>query len=135
MDTCEITEKRSCNDVEKSSEPKQAIPRRTYVPAVDVLESAGETVIYADMPGVDETSIDIVLENNVLTIRGIPESVDFPGKVLVYRELGVGDFERSFTLTDAVDREAISASIRHGVLKVVLPKANPGTRKIAVTAS
>ena len=136
MDTFEVAEKCSCRNSEKSSEETGlAAPRRAYVPGVDVVDNAGETVVFADMPGVDETSISITLENNVLSIKGTPEEVEYPGKSLVYREFGVGDYERSFSLTDTVDRNAISASIKDGVLRIVLPKLNHKARTIEVAAS
>ena len=136
MDSFEVAEKCSCRNDEKSSEEtRPAAPRRAYVPGVDVVDGAGETVVFADMPGVDEASISIMLENNILSIKGTPEDIDYPGKSLVYREFGVGDYERSFSLTDTVDRDAISASIKDGVLRVVLPKSNHAARKIEVAAS
>ena len=136
MDTYDVAEKCGCNQVETAREEvKQVEPQRTYVPAVDVVDSVGETVLFADMPGVDESSIDIVLDKNVLTIKGTPEAFDCQGGDLVYREFGVGAFERSFTLGDSVDREGIVASIKDGVLKVTLPKIQRQARKIEVAGA
>ena len=135
MDKYELKEK-DCKDCKEEVAAPEGVERmetrKAYVPAVDVLDSESETVLYADMPGADESSIEIMLEKNVLTIRAKPDYPEYPGYDLVYSEYGVGDFERSFTLTDGIDREKIAASVKDGVLKVTLPKAAPAMRKISV---
>jgi HSP20 family protein len=50
-------------------------------------------------------------------------------------EYGVGDYERSFTLPNEIDRECIQATVKHGVLKLTLPKAQQAVaKKITVAA-
>lgn len=116
-------------------EPEGAERTRTstvYMPGVDIYEQDEHTVLLADMPGVDESSIDITLEKNILTIRGFVEE-PMQGYGLAYSEYGVGDYERTFALSDEVDRNKIEASMKDGVLRLVLPKAEAArTRKIAV---
>jgi HSP20 family molecular chaperone IbpA len=87
------------------------------------------------MPGVDEKSIDITLEKNVLTIYGTVEA-DIPeNHNLFLSEYGIGDYQRVFTLSDEVDREKIQAIVNNGVLKLILPKAEAAkTKKIQVKA-
>ncbi len=48
---------------------------------------------------------------------------------LVYAEYGIGDFYRSFTITEAVDRDKIEARLKDGVLKIILPKAEASKPK------
>ena len=111
-------------------------PRKVFKPDVDIIEEKEETVLTADLPGVDEKTLDITLEKNVITIRGRVEPEIPAGFRLVYGEYEVGDYERAFTLSDEVDKEKIQATIRNGVLKLVLPKAAAArTRKIAITAA
>ncbi len=111
-------------------------PRRVFKPDVDIIEEKDETVLTADLPGVDEKSLDITLEKNVITIRGRIGTEIPAGLRLAYGEYEVGDYERAFTLSDEVDKEKIQASIKSGVLKLVLPKAAAAkTRKIAITAA
>jgi HSP20 family molecular chaperone IbpA len=107
--------------------------RKVYTPAVDIMERKDDIVVIADMPGADEQSVDITLEKNVLTIYGKVET-DMPEKhTLHLSEYGIGDYQRVFTLTDEVDRDNIQASVKNGVLRIVLPKAaTVKTRKIAV---
>lgn len=107
-------------------------PGRTYVPQADIFESNGEVVLLVDMPGVDAESLDIVLEENVLKLSG---SVDFEapeGYDLALAEYGVGNFQRAFSISNEIDQSRIEASIKNGVLRLVLPKAVPTMRKIAV---
>jgi HSP20 family protein len=107
---------------------------RVYIPQVDIYSANDDIVILADMPGVVEKNIDITLEKNVLTINGYIANVEEPEEYeLVHSEYGIGDYQRSFTLPDEIDRDNIEASLSHGVLRVTLPKAPEAqTRKITV---
>ncbi|MBF0457576.1 MAG: Hsp20/alpha crystallin family protein [Nitrospirae bacterium] len=109
---------------------------KVYTPAVDIVEKAKEILVTADMPGVDDKSIDITLEKNVLTIYGKVD-VDVPEKYRAsYVEYGIGDYRRSFTLSNEIDREHIEATVKNGVLRLVLPKAEAAkTKKIEVRAA
>jgi len=110
-------------------------PRRIYTPAVDILETDDHIEIYADMPGVDESSVDLTLEKNVLTIYGKVEA-DIPENLrLAVSEYGIGDYQRQFVLSNEVERDRIEAVVKNGVLSIQLPKApSAKTRKIAVRA-
>jgi len=89
----------------------------------------------ADMPGVPIESVDINLEGEQLTIRGAVPQSDGVGRILL-REYAVGDYYRQFTLSNDIDREKIQASMKDGVLKLVLPKAEAAKpRKIEVKSS
>jgi HSP20 family molecular chaperone IbpA len=104
-----------------------------YAPRCDIFENHDGLVLLADMPGVDEKSIAIDLESGVLTITGKVSEEQYPGRELAYREYRMGDFERSFTLSDEVDTDKIEATIKNGVLQVFLPKMEKAKpRKIAV---
>jgi HSP20 family molecular chaperone IbpA len=97
--------------------------RRVYVPKVDIIETGEAMVMFADMPGVDEKSVEVILEKNVLTITGAVEPQAFPGRSIAYAEYDVGDYERAFTVSDEIDRERIEAVVKNGVLKIALHKA------------
>lgn len=110
-------------------------PRKVYTPAVDILERKDDIVVTADMPGVDEKTVDITLEKNVLTIYGMVEPQFPEGQRFALSEYGVGDYQRAFTLSGEVDRDRINASVKNGVLRLVLPKAAAArARKIEVIA-
>jgi HSP20 family molecular chaperone IbpA len=118
--------------LESGSERTRARP--AFIPRVDIYETDTATVLLADMPGVDEGSLDVTLENRVLTVKGYVEPEWPEGYALAYAEYRVGDYERSFTLTDSVDQDGIVATAKDGVLRLVLPKAQPESRKISVRA-
>lgn len=110
--------------------------QRVFMPRVDIYETDNQVVLIADMPGVDEESVDITLEKNVLTIHGYIGENDKEGYGLAYSEYNVGNYERTFALSDEVDRDKIEATMKHGVLQLTLPKAEEArTRKIEVKAA
>ena len=108
---------------------------RIYAPQVDIIERKDYIVIIADMPGVDEKSVDITLEKNVLTIYGRVDAYAPENHKNFLSEYGIGDYQRVFTLSDEVDRDKIQATVKNGVLKLVMPKAEMiKTRKIPIKA-
>lgn len=109
--------------------------RKAYVPRADIYETDDAIMVAADMPGVDENSIDIVLEKNVLNINGYVNLEQPDNFALTYAEYEVGDYQRRFTLTDDVDQSKIEATVKDGVLRLRLPKAGPAkAKKISVKA-
>ncbi|MDX9954678.1 MAG: Hsp20/alpha crystallin family protein [Anaerolineae bacterium] len=106
--------------------------RLVFIPRVDIYEMNDAIVILADMPGVDPTSVDITLERNVLSISGYVAPSYPEGYSLAWAEYRIGDFQRSFTLSQEIDQENIQATVKNGVLRLHLPKAIPTTRKIAI---
>jgi HSP20 family molecular chaperone IbpA len=109
--------------------------RLAFVPRADVYETEEAITVVADIPGVNETSLDITLENNVLSINGYVEAEQPEGHSLAYAEYRVGDYQRAFTLSDQIDRDDIEAVIKDGVLRLYLPKVTEARkRKIAITA-
>jgi HSP20 family protein len=103
--------------------------RPVYAPRVDIIETEEALEIFADMPGVTKDSVDVTLEQRVLTIRGRGE-LSLPGDLAaLYLEYRPGDYERAFTLSDAVDPSGIEARVRGGVLHLRLPKTGPVKRQ------
>ena len=95
-----------------------------WTPAVDIREDAKQFTITADIPGVEPKDIEVTMENGVLTIKGERKLETRDEGDNGYRrvERVYGGFYRRFTLPDTADAEAISASGRHGVLEVAIPK-------------
>jgi len=120
---------------QESATAAQAAPKKVFMPRADVYETREAIVVLADMPGVDESGVDITLEKNVLTLRGNVAAAQFPERKLAWEEYAVGDYERTFTIGTDIQADAISATVKNGVLKVTLPKAQEvKTRKISVKA-
>jgi HSP20 family protein len=125
-------QKQEMQEVERIERSRAA---KIFNPDVDIVERNSDIVVIADMPGIDEASVDITLENNVLSIYGKVDW-DAPDKLkLLHGEYGIGDYQRVFTLSGDVNREKIEATVNNGVLKIILPKAEAAkTKKIAVRA-
>ncbi|HEY7318406.1 MAG TPA: Hsp20/alpha crystallin family protein [Candidatus Binatia bacterium] len=101
------------------------------VPPVDIYETNEGLIVKADLPGVAKENLDVRVENNLLTIRAQSTHVA-PGEP-VYREYALVNFFRQFELNERVDQTKISADLKHGVLTLVLPKAEEAKpRKIDV---
>ena len=104
-----------------------------FIPRSDIYEVDDDIVLVVDVPGADEDSIEITLEKNVLTINAYVSPGDLEGYSVAFAEYQVGDYQRSFRLSNEIDREKIEATIKEGVLRLYLPKAQEAkARKIAV---
>lgn len=113
--------------------PGTPAPRVLYSPPIDIYETEEGLVLVADLPGVKTETLDLQVQDNKLTLFGRVEDYTPRGAIAIHQEYGVGDFLRSFILTDEVDHERISAKLSFGVLKVVLPKAKRAEpRKISI---
>jgi HSP20 family protein len=111
-------------------------PGPVFVPAVDILENANEIVVLADMPGVDSKNVDIDLKENQLTIRGRIDPLVGEKEAPLYSEFAWGDYFRTFTLSEVIDQEKITAKMDQGVLRLTLSKVEKvKPRKITVSAS
>ena len=107
--------------------------RKVYSPYTDIIDTGSEILVIADLPGVDEHSLEVTLEKNVLTLYANPPVEKVEKYSLSYGEYGVGDYERKFVVSEDVDREHIAAHVKDGVLTLHLPKAGPAkSRKIEV---
>lgn len=108
----------------------------TFVPAVDIFDTKTDTKLVMDIPGVDKDGLDISIEHDILTIRAKPaKDQTIENSKLVYAEYRVGSYQRSFSLSEKVDKNNIKANVKDGVLEIILPKTEPVTKKISVSAS
>ena len=106
---------------------------RHYRPHVDILEHADELTVLADMPGVKADAIDIHFENGALTIYGKVDERQAAETEYLMQEYGVGDFSRTFQVSEHVDAARITAEYADGVLTLHLPKVEAAKpRKITV---
>jgi len=109
--------------------------RAAFRPAVDIAEGEGEFVIVADVPGATAETLDLTVDQGVLTLRAPVAARSQAGACLV-AEYGVGDYERSFRLGEDIDVAKISAELKDGVLTLRLPKAESAKpRKISIRAA
>ena len=107
--------------------------RRAFTPPIDIHEGPDGLTLEADLPGATEENLFIQLEDNVLSLHARIQSPAPEGARLIHEEYHVGDYYRSFILSDEVDRERITADLRNGVLRLTLPKADRArTRRIEI---
>ncbi|SRR5713226_575050 len=107
---------------------------RYIAPPVDIYETQEGLVVMADLPGVSKESLDVRVENNMLTIEG-KTSHAIQGES-IYREYELANFFRQFELSNKVDQGRISAELKRGVLTLSLAKAEEAKpKKIEVAVS
>ena len=105
-----------------------------WVPRVDIKEEPGRFVILADLPGVAPNSIEVNMDKGILSIRGERHSEErTEGERYSRVERAHGVFYRRFALPESADPEGVSATGRHGVLEIAIPKRPESTpRRITV---
>ena len=113
-------------EAEVPAAAERASSRPTFLPNVDIYQTQDGTRVLADMPGVDAANVGIELEEGILTIRGSVPDEALAEHELQYAEYRAGDYERSFTLGDTVDRDKIEGAIKNGVLTITVPKSVEG---------
>jgi HSP20 family protein len=111
-------------------------PGPVYRPAADIFEQADEYVVLVDLPGADESSVQVRFEKDVLSIDAKSTFQPEPSWAPRHAEYQPGGYAREFRIADGVDVDGIRASLRHGVLELHLPKTSRRRpRTIAVGAA
>jgi len=105
-----------------------------WQPRVDIREEPAAFVLQADLPGIDPTQIQLHMDRNVLSIKGERSAAPLAeDHKRLLGERRTGSFERRFALPDTADADGITASGRHGVLEIRIPKkAEVAPRRIVV---
>ena len=94
-----------------------------WVPRVDIKEEPGRFVIFADLPGVDPSTIEVDMDKGVLSIKGERKTeAQAEGERWSRNERAHGVFFRRFALPDSANPDGIEATGRHGVLEISIPK-------------
>jgi HSP20 family protein len=109
---------------------EEGMPRGTWSPRVDILERENELILKIDLPEVNQSEIDIKVEENTLIIQGerrFVKETDNTNYLQIERPYGT--FHRTFTLSRRIDQEKIKASYKDGVLQVILSKKEEARRK------
>jgi HSP20 family protein len=101
------------------------VPSVGWVPSVEVTEKGVEILVSCELPGMQKEDVEIVLQNNVLTIRGEKKEErkeESESKRYLVYERNYGSFSRSFSLPTNVSADKVNASFSNGVLTIHLPK-------------
>jgi HSP20 family protein len=101
---------------------------------MDLYRSGDHYVLHADLPGIDPGSVDVSVENNVLTLKAERSERTEDGVQWIASERFAGTYLRQISLGEGIDTDRITATYANGVLTVTLPvaeKAKP--RKVEIT--
>jgi HSP20 family protein len=102
---------------------------------MDAWREGDRFIVEFDLPGVDEQSLDLDVERNVLTVRATRPELD-PDREMVSAERPRGVFSRQLFLGENLDTEAIEASYQGGVLRLIIPVAEQAKpRRIHIASS
>jgi HSP20 family molecular chaperone IbpA len=119
-------------EVEKRQE--STIPSRIFLPVTDIFETAEALMVVMEMPGVTKESVEVGVENDVVSINGQIDFSKYEGLQPLYTEYNIGNYSRSFRISSKIDHGGIRAELRDGVLALMLPKAEKAKpRRISVT--
>jgi len=101
-----------------------------WIPRVDVNETDQAVTIDIELPGIDKKDVKVEVRDNMLTISGERRSEKkTEDENCCIAERHYGKFERTFSLTDSVDANNISAKYKDGVLTIALPKTEKAIPK------
>ena len=103
-------------------------------PQLDVAETDKEVTVTAELPGMEEKDVELLLEDGVLTLKG-EKRAETEDNDRQFSERYYGRFERRIPLDAEVQADKIEARFKNGVLTVTLPKdpeAQPKARRIAI---
>lgn len=118
---------------ELSSDEETTIQVRYYMPPTDIFETDEALTMVLEMPGVSKDDISVDLENDQLAIEGKLDFSKYDDLEPLYTEYNVGHYKRTFSLSNKINQDKISADLKDGVLTLVLPKSEAyKPRKIAV---
>ncbi|MFU0507450.1 Hsp20/alpha crystallin family protein [Pseudaminobacter sp. NGMCC 1.201702] len=113
------------------------MPRSGGWPNVEFSETDKEIRVTAEVPGLEENDVEVLLEDGVLTLRGEKKS-ETEDKDRHFSERYYGRFERRLALGREVDENKVAANFKNGVLTVTLPKtekAQANAKRIAINSS
>lgn len=90
--------------------------------------------VVLEIPGVNKESVDVRVENDMLSVEGRVDFSNYAGLQPVYTEYNIGNYARSFQLSRKIEQGSIRAELKDGVMTLVLPKSEKAKpRKITVT--
>jgi HSP20 family protein len=119
-------------EVEKKQE--STIPARVFLPVTDIFETENGLTVVMEMPGVDKDNVEVNVENDVLRVTGRVDFSKYEGLQPLYTEYNIGNYSRSFELSNKIEQEGIKAELKDGVMTLLLPKAEKAkARRIAVS--
>lgn len=124
-------ENRAITVPEQSSQEITRQQEQWIAPAVDIYETEEGLTVVADLPGVNQESVNVEVKDDLLTLQA-KTNLHSQGTT-IYQEFQLNSFFRQFRLANTVDNKRIRAELKHGVLTLFLPKAEEAKpRKVEV---
>jgi HSP20 family protein len=108
---------------EVESKQESTVPTRIFIPDADIFETAQALTLVLEMPGASKESVEVSVEDDVLTIDGRIDFSRYQGLRPLYTEYNIGNYSRRFQISNMIDQGAIRAEMKDGVMTLVLPKA------------
>jgi HSP20 family protein len=108
---------------ELEGKQESTIPARTFLPTADIYEDRDSLKVVLEMPGIEKGNVEVKVEEDVLFIEGRLDLAKYKGLQPLYTEYNIGNYSRSFRLSNAIDPDKIGAELKDGVLSLTLPKA------------
>lgn len=124
------------DDMLRSFDDSRFFGGRGGWPSLDVEETDQEYRVTAELPGLEERDVEVLLQDGLLTVRG-EKKIESESRNPTYSERFYGRFERQISLDRDVDEDAVSATFKNGVLTVTVPKsarAAERTKRIPINA-
>lgn len=116
-----------------SRKPLFSLSHKIWNPPADVRETEEDYLVKIEVAGVKEEDLRILLEENILTVRGVrAEDEEADQKSIHLLEIHYGQFERKFILAKGVEVDGIKADYADGFLRIVIPKSAKQTKPVAV---
>lgn len=131
-----MTDTKTMKTTESGQVQRQTEREVVLRPAVDIYEDSAGITVKADLPGVSRDRLDVLVDGNALTIEG-QAVIEMPeGMEAMYADVNATRFRRSFTLSNELEVDEISAEMNNGELTLRLPKrAEVQPRKIEISGS
>lgn len=108
----------------------EEIGQGSWIPPVDIYETADAVVLKAELPGISKDDINVEVKDNTLTLRGEKKFEKEVKEENYYRvERSYGTFQRSFSLPSTVQQDKVKAKFKDGILEITLPKAEEAKPK------
>jgi len=122
--------------LEKQETKRQSEQKNVFRAPIALYENDESYIVFVQMPGVDEKSIQVRVDKGVMTIEA-KLAVELPPAVNAkYSEVSLGDYRRTLDLGDQIDEEKIEASFKSGFLKLTMQKSKTAKyRKIPVKSA
>ncbi len=116
------------DDVFRGFDDSRLFAGRSGWPSIDVEETEKEYRVTAELPGLEERDVEVLLQDGLLSVRG-EKKLESENRSRTYSERFYGRFERQITLDRDIDENAVNATFKNGVLTVTVPKSTSAVER------